>query len=71
MDAYKSMRLNECTGDKHFCDKGGTCVPDVAPCPAVSPRPQISSGVIFKLNTIWPTKITTHWFYYYIYEPIV
>ena len=31
----------------------------------------ISSGVVFKLNTIWPTKITTHRFYYYFYEPIV
>ena len=32
---------------------------------------QISSGVVFKLNTIWPTKITTHRCYYYLYEPIV
>ena len=31
----------------------------------------ISSGVAFKLNTIWPTKITTHRFYYSFYEPIV
>ena len=33
---------------------------------AVSP-----SGVVFKLNTAWATKITTHRFYYYFYEPIV
>ena len=31
----------------------------------------ISSGVVFKLNTIWPTKITTHRFYYYFNEPFV
>ena len=31
----------------------------------------ISTGVVFKLNTIWPTKKTTHRFYYYFYEPIV
>ena len=31
----------------------------------------ISSGVVFRLNTIWPTGITTHRFYYYFYEPIV
>ena len=33
--------------------------------------PATSSGVVFKLNTIWPTEIPTHGFYYYLYEPIV
>jgi len=29
---------------------------------------EISSGVVFKLNTIWPTKFTTHRMRYHFYE---
>jgi len=33
--------------------------------------PTISSGVLFKLNTIGPTKFTTLGFYFCFYEPFV
>ncbi|KAJ1472290.1 hypothetical protein T484DRAFT_1914938 [Baffinella frigidus] len=31
IDSYKSKRESACETGKHFCDKGGTCVPDETP----------------------------------------
>ena len=36
----------------------------ISPTAFFQVTPPISSGMIFTLNTIWPTKITTHRFYY-------
>ncbi|KAJ1494289.1 hypothetical protein T484DRAFT_1766095, partial [Baffinella frigidus] len=33
--AHNSFRLTVCASGKHYCDKGGTCVPNDSPCPAV------------------------------------